>query len=270
MNRGMMMRKAFNSVRNRFRYSDREMPFLEHLEEFRRMLIHSGITIFVAMVIVAFFVPWMIRMLLAPGQEYIDAGRIVLQMHELPAGFKIWFMLAFWGGLIVSMPVLMLIIGSFILPGIKDSERRVVQRIGFFSGVLFVAGVCVGYYVTLPVAIGVLIGMNERMGGVSMIFYQKYIEFTLHVLLGFGVALQMPVVIITLGRVGLLNSLQLRKVRRHVIVGMFVLAMILTPPDWVSQLQLAIPLILLYEFCIWFLYFSEGGGKRAGKSLTEE
>ena len=201
MNRGMMMRKAFNSVRNRFRYSDREMPFLEHLEEFRRMLIHSGITIFVAMLIVAFFVPWMIRMLLAPGQEYIDAGRIVLQMHELPAGFKIWFMLAFWGGLIVSMPVLMLIIRF-----VHSSRNQGLRTPGgaayrfLFPGSCFVAGVCVGYYVTLPVAIGVLIGMNERMGGVSMIFYQKYIEFTLHVLLGFGVALQMPVVIITLGR----------------------------------------------------------------------
>ncbi|MBN2163503.1 MAG: twin-arginine translocase subunit TatC [Pontiellaceae bacterium] len=258
------MKRAFDSFRSRFRYDDREMPFLEHLEEFRKMLIRSAVTIVVGMILCAYFVPWMTDMLLAPGREYVESGRIVLQLHELPAGFKMWFTLAFWSGVIVSMPMLMMIVGSFVLPGVKDSERCAIQRIGFFSGILFVVGVVVGYEMTLPMAINLLLGVNERLGGANILHYQKYIDFTLHLLLGFGVAFQLPVVIITLGRLGFLTSAQLREKRRHVIVGLFVLAMLLTPPDWMTQVQMAIPLILLYEFCIWFLYFTEKGKRRRG------
>ncbi len=254
------MLNVLESIRRRFRYDDREMPFLDHLEEFRKMIIRSAIAIVVGMAVCAYFVPWMTEMLRAPGQAYIESGRVKLQFQELSAGFMMWFTMAFWSGIVVSMPALMVIVGSFVLPGLKDSERIVIQRVGFFSGLLFVVGVVVGYVVTLPVAIDLLLGVNERFGDVdNILLYQEYIDFTLHVLLGFGVAFQLPVVIIILGKLGFLTSRQLREKRRHVIVGLFILAMLLTPPDVMTQVQMAIPLILLYEFCIWFLYFTEGG-----------
>lgn len=256
------MRNPFKALGSPFRYDEREMPFLDHLEELRKTLIRSGVALFVGMVVAAFFVPWMMRMFLIPAQDYIDSGRIALQWHELPAGFKMWFSLAFWGGLAVSLPAQMMIIGAFVLPGIREAERRVVQRIAFFSGVLFLVGTVVGYMLTLPLAIKVMVGLNERLGGQNILHYRKYIDFALHVLLGFGVAFQLPVVIIALGRVGVLSSVQLRNKRRHVIVGIFILAMLLTPPDWTTQVQMALPLILLYEFCIWFLHFSERGALR--------
>jgi sec-independent protein translocase protein TatC len=105
-----------------------------------------------------------------------------------------------------------------------------------------------------------MLRIGGRLGGESIWFYNKYIAFSIQLLLGFGIAFQLPVVILILGKMGLVNSRQLREKRRHVIVGLLVLAMILTPPDVMTQMLMAAPLILLYEFCIWFLYFSGNRG----------
>ena len=234
------------------------MPFLEHLEEFRKMVIRSLIAIVIGMAVCAYFVPWITEVLREPAQEYIDSGQVILQHPEVTSGFMMWVTLAFWGGILISMPALMIIIGSFILPGIRDHERRVFQRVAGFGGVLFIVGVLLGYHMTLPVAMKLMWSVINRLGGEAIWNYQKYIGFTLQVLLGFGLAFQLPIVIILLGRLGILNSRQLRTKRRHVIVGIFILAMLLTPPDVTTQIMMALPLILLYEFCIWFLFFSEG------------
>ena len=266
------MLKKLKSLNTRFRYNDSEMPFLEHLEEFRRMIIRAGIAIAVGMAICAYFVPWITDVLREPAQEYIDSGQIVLQHAEVTAGFKMWFTLALWGGILISMPALMLIVGSFVLPGIKNSERRVFQRVSIFSGILFIIGVVLGYKVTLPLAMRLMLGLTNRLGGEAIWNYQKFIGFTLQVLLGFGVAFQLPIAIILLGKLGILNSAQLMEKRRHVMVGLFILAMLLTPPDVMTQILMAVPLILLYEFCVWFLYFTEGGRKgrrRSGKKPDE-
>lgn len=267
---GRTMFQKLKTLKSRFRYDEREMPFLEHLEEFRKMVIRVAIAIIVGMAACAYFVPWMTQVLREPAQAYIDSGRIVLQHAEVTAGFKMWFTLALWGGILVSMPVLMLIIGAFVLPGIKDSERRAFQRVAAFSGVLFIVGVLMGYRFTLPLAMKVMLGFTSKLGGEAIWNYQKFIGFTLQVLLGFGVAFQLPVVIILLGKLGILNSGQLRNKRRHVIVGLFVLAMLLTPPDITTQVLMALPLIILYECCIWFLYFSEGAKARRTSGRDEE
>ncbi len=264
------MINPFKSFKSRFRYDDREMPFIEHLEEFRRMILRVGLTIAVGMVACAYFVPWMTQVLRIPAQTYIDSGRIVLQHAEVTAGFKMWFSLALWGGILVSMPVLMMIVGAFVLPGIKDSERKAFQRVAGFSGILFMVGVMLGYEFTLPLAMKIMLGFTNRLGGQAIWDYQKFIGFCLQVLLGFGVAFQLPIVIILLGKLGIVNSRKLREKRRHVVVGIFILAMLLTPPDVTTQVLMALPLILLYEFCIWFLYFSEGGKNQNVEADTSE
>lgn len=263
----MTMSNPFKSLKSRFQYDDREMPFLDHLEEFRKMIIRVAVTIMCGMAVCAYFVPGMTRLLREPAQAFIESGQIVLQHAEVTAGFKMWFTLALWGGILICMPVLMLIIGAFVLPGIKDSERKAFQRVAGFSGILFILGVILGYKFTLPLAMKIMLGLTNKLGGEAIWNYQKYVGFTLQVLLGFGVAFQLPIVIIILGKLGIVDSSQLRRKRRHVIVGLFVLAMLLTPPDITTQLLMALPLIILYEFCIWFLYFSEGG---KGRTLSKQ
>ena len=184
------------------------------------------------------------------------SGVIRLQFSEPAAAIKMWLTVTFFGGLLLSLPFVVFFIGLFVMPGVRDVERKLMSRISVFSGGLFLAGIYMGYKVTLPLALGLMLKIGGQLGGESIWFYNKYIGFALQLLLGFGVAFQLPVIILILGKMGLVSSKSLRFGRPYVIVGIFVLAMVLTPPDVMTQVLMAAPLIFLYEFCIWFLHFS--------------
>lgn len=311
------MLNRLRSLKGRFRYDDSEMPFLEHLEEFRKMVIRCLIALTVGLMICLPFADQLVAILRAPAEPYIERnaeetladaslrlkiqpdafsaeslvkgeqseyydieadiavperrnekrGTIRLQFSEPAAAIKMWLSVAFFGGILLSLPALVFFIGMFVMPGIRDIERKVMTRIAFFSSGLFLLGVLMGYRVTLPLALGLMLKIGGQLGGESIWFYNKYIAFALQLLLGFGLAFQLPVVILVLGKMGLVSSRQLRDKRRHVFVGLLVLAMILTPPDVMTQLLMAAPLILLYEFCIWFLHFS---GNREKTAAQEE
>ena len=312
------MLKKIKSLKGKFRYDDNEMPFLEHLDEFRKMVIRVVASLALGMLICLPFADHLIAILRAPAEQYIEKsaeevlgdasvrlriqadsftenslvvgedgaryyevkaelalpdaekakkGVIRLQFSEPAAAIKMWLMVTFFGGILLSLPFLIFFIGVFVMPGVRDVERKLMTRISFFSGGLFLAGIAMGYLVTLPLALGLMLKIGGQLGGESIWFYNKYIAFALQLLLGFGLAFQLPVVILILGKMGLVNSTQLREKRRHVIVGLLVLAMALTPPDIMTQLLMAAPLILLYEFCIWFLHFS---GNRAVPATEEE
>tara|TARA_Y200000002_G_C22652115_1_gene651846 strand:+ start:184 stop:1119 length:936 start_codon:yes stop_codon:yes gene_type:complete len=192
----------------------------------------------------------------------LKTGLIRLQFSEPASALKMWLLVSFFGGLLISLPFLIFFLGLFILPGIRDIEQRLIRRISLFSGALFLLGVYMGYEITLPLALDLMLKIGGQLGGESIWFYSKYITFSLQLLLAFGLAFQLPVVILILGKMGLVGSIQLREKRRHVMVGLLILAMLLTPPDLLTQLLLAAPLILLYEFCIWFLHLT---GNRKGK-----
>jgi sec-independent protein translocase protein TatC len=328
------MLDKLRNLKARFRYNDEEMPFLEHLEEFRKMVIRSVVTLLVCTLLVAlFFVPTLVGVLRAPAEPYIvksaeeviqqtefeviipvslqddgtvimgssqaalsnavreiegnyylhapisklqpkeqtaQRGTIRLQFSEPAGAIKMWLMVAFFGGLLIGLPFLVFIIGSFVMPGIKDLERQVMTRISGFAGLLFILGIFMGYKVTLPLALGIMLDIGGRLGGESIWFYGKYIAFAIQLLIGFGVAFQLPVVILILGRMGLVNSTQLREKRPHVVVGLFILSMVLTPPDVMTQVLMAAPLILLYEFCIWFLHFSGNRGVATDKEVQPQ
>jgi len=310
------MLERLKTLRGKFRYDDREMPFLDHLEEFRKTTIRCFVALIAGILLCMPFADRLISILRAPAEPYVEKnaaetlaatemrlripvdalssnfpargeekgryvevtarplpkkaiatrpkyGVIRLQFSEPAAAIKTWLTVSFFGGLLLSLPFLIFFIGSFVMPGIRDDEKRVMGRISLFSGGLFVAGVAMGYKVTLPLALGLMLRIGGKLGGESIWFYNRYIAFSLQLLLGFGLAFQLPVVILLLGKMGLINARQLREKRRHVIIALLVLAMILTPPDVMTQLMMAGPLIVLYEFCIWFLHFTgDAGAKR--------
>ena len=305
------MFKKLKLLKGKFSYDDREMPFLEHLEAFRKTAIRTAIALVAGVLICLPFADHLIAILRAPAEPYIEKsieetmqgssvqlripaaaleqdpegyytvdaelmlaesrspspGVIRLQFSEPAAAIKMWLTVSFFGGLLLSLPVLVFILGSFVLPGVRNIERKVLQRISVFSGGLFLAGIAMGYKVTLPLALGLMLKIGGKLGGESIWFYNKYIAFALQLLLGFGIAFQLPVVILIMGKMGIVNSTQLREKRRHVIIGLLILAMVLTPPDVMTQMLMAAPLIFLYEFCIWFLHFS---GSRATPVEAEE
>ena len=159
----------------------------------------------------------------------------------------------FVSGLIVSAPFLIFFISLFVLPGLRAKEKKTITNAAVAGGILFAVGVSMGYFMTLPVAINLMLKFNDFLGTTATWGIDKYIGFVLQLLLGFGLAFELPVILIVLGKVGIISSRGLRTYRRHVIVGIFILSMFLTPPDPLTQLQLAIPLVILYECCIWIL-----------------
>ncbi len=316
------MLKKIKSLKGKFRYDDDEMPFLEHLEEFRKTVFRVIIALVLGMLICLPFADHLIAILRAPAEPYIEktaeevlndasvhlriqanslsekalmtdddgeryyevkaeiglptktkkvkSGVIRLQFSEPAAAIKMWLTVTFFGGILLSLPFLVFFIGMFVMPGVREVERKLMTRVSFFSGGLFIAGIAMGYKVTLPLALGLMLKIGGQLGGESIWFYNKYIAFALQLLLGFGLAFQLPVVILILGKMGLVNSTQLREKRRHVIVGLLILSMALTPPDVMTQLLMAAPLILLYEFCIWFLHFSGNRVTSAEEEVPSE
>ena len=261
------MIEKIRSIKDKFRYDESERPFLDHLDELRKTVIRSIIALFLGSAICLPFADRLIAYLRRPAEAYIQHGQIRLQFAEPAAAVKMWLSVAFFGGLFLSLPALIFFISSFVMPGLRDKERKVLVRIALFSGVLFLIGVVMGYQITLPLALGWMVNLGARLGGESIWFYNKYIAFSIHLLLGFGLAFQLPVVILILGKMGLVNSQQLREKRRHMIIIILILAMFLTPPDVATQLLMALPLILLYESCIWFLHF---GGNRTQAPATPD
>ncbi|MBN1269509.1 MAG: twin-arginine translocase subunit TatC [Kiritimatiellae bacterium] len=237
-------------------------PFLEHLEDLRRMLIRCIIALALAMLVCIPFTPGILDLLKAPlGAAVSDPDRF-LRSLEVVGAFSITMRIAFWSGLLLSAPLLLLFIGAFVFPGLKQREKEVVLKASGFAIGLFVLGVLIGYFLTLPVALRLMFRWHEWLGVRAEWVVTSYVAFATQLLIGFGLAFELPVVVLVLGRLGIVNSDQLRAKRRHVIVLALVIGMLLTPPDVPSQLIMAIPLVLLYEICIWIVWAGERRDRR--------
>jgi sec-independent protein translocase protein TatC len=125
---------------------------------------------------------------------------------------------------------------------------------GLAGAVLFAGGVALCYTVTLPIAINIMFYFNNYLGATANWKIDTYLSFVMQLLVSFGLIFELPLILLLLGHLGVISTAQMRKYRRHVVIGILIIAMVLTPgPDVISQLQMAIPLYLLYELCILIL-----------------
>lgn len=237
-------------------------PFLEHLEDFRNMCIRCVLALVAGILICLPFSPYILYWIKAPLNRVISNPDLFLRSIEVAGAFSLTMRIALWSGVLISAPFLLWFIGQFVFPGLLVQERKVIQKALGFAVLLFVVGVAVGYFITLPVALTMMLRMHEWLSIQAEWTVNSYAAFVLHLLIAFGVAFEMPVVLLVLGRMHILSSRDLRSKRRHVIVILFLVAMVLTPPDVFTQVVMALPLILLYEFCVWLLWFWE---RRAGE-----
>jgi sec-independent protein translocase protein TatC len=240
-------------------------PFLDHLEDLRRMLIRCLAVLGMGMLVCLPFAPRILAILTGPLEKVVGDPSRFLRSLEVVGAFAVTLRIGFWGGLLLSVPFLFLFIGEFVFPGLTRREKDLALKACGFALGLFVVGVLIGYFITLPIAIGLMFRWHAWLGVQAEWVITSYVAFASQLLIGFGLAFELPVLVLVLGKLGILNSAQLRSKRRHVVVLLLVIAMILTPPDVFTQLIMALPLILLYEFCIWIVWADE---RRAARSAN--
>ena len=233
-----------------------EMPFLGHLEELRWRIIWMVLGIVAGAIICGVTIDWLInRVLLQPIisiNHNLQPGQQPIHLQNLkPFGQVFLYMqVALVGGIILSLPNVFLQLWRFISPGLLPKERKYISWIVFFSTFCFLAGVVFSYYVMLPAALTFFAGFGtiEIENNIAI---NEYMSFVISMILGAGIVFELPMVSWFLSKLGILTPAFMRHYRRHAIVVILFLAAILTPgTDPVSQILLAIPLLLLYELSI--------------------
>ena len=189
-----------------------------------------------------------------------SAQRMQIDLVNLsPAGgFFVAIQLAFYGGLVLAAPFLFYFILSFVFPALKMREKKYIYRALVIGGGLFMVGVCFCYFALMPVALAASQKYSNWLGlGASQWRAEEYISFVCRFLLGMGLGFELPVVILTLVKIGILNYRTLANARRYMIVINLILGAVLTTPEVVTQILMFIPLQFLYELTVWIAWYWE-------------
>ena len=240
-----------------------KQPLLEHLIELRSRIIKTMIMIIVFFIFFYIFADNIYNFLVKPYANAVagEEGRrlIFTALHET---FFTYIRVAIFASLFVSLPFLLIQLWIFIAPGLYKNEKNVVLPYLLATPILFILGSALVYYLIMPLAIKFFLSF-ESIGGNGALPIQleakvnEYLSLIMRLILAFGVCFQLPVALTLMARVGLVSSEGLKKNRKYVMVGVFAIAAILTPPDPISQIGLGIPILLLYELSIIAVSFIE-------------
>lgn len=237
---------------------ERTMPLLDHLIELRSRLIYSVVAILLLFFICYYFAPSIYNFLVAPLADVLEqmGGQRRLIFTALHEAFFTYIKVAFFAALFLSFPFLAIQVWMFIAPGLYKNEKKAFAPFLIATPILFFMGGALVYYFVFPLAWKFFLSF-EASGGVGTLPIQleakvdQYLSLVMRLIFAFGLCFELPVVMTLLGRVGLVSSKGMKEKRKYAIVVTFIVAAILTPPDVISQIGLALPTLLLYEISIY-------------------
>jgi sec-independent protein translocase protein TatC len=237
--------------------SETSKPFLEHLEDLRWTIVKIAITLVTAMVLCFAFRTVLVRVMQAPLHE-VDPQVGALRALGITDSIVISFHLAFYAGLVLSFPLLLYFLAEFVLPALTAVEKQFLLPAILVSFGLFLFGVLVCYFWLLPKTILFFLRDTESLGWTPAWTVQQYYSFVTRFVIGFGLAFELPVVVLALVRFGLITYKFMRRTRPYAIVLIFVLATVIAPtPDFLTLIAMGLPMCLLYESCIWIAWAME-------------
>lgn len=245
-------------IKNPDEYNDPPRPFLEHLTALRSCLIHAVLAWVCCGVVVGICSPHVLAWLKEPAAALEAAGKLRIISLNLTGGFSQIMSIAMWGGTAVSFPFVMYFILRFVFPALTKKEKVAILFFLVAGAALFGVGVVFAYGQLAPNVVKFFDVVNNWVGlSVTEIQVENYVPLILKLVLAFGLVFQVPLLLFVLGWLGVISSDALRRWRRFAIVMAFFFGMVLTPPDPMSQILMAVPLVLLYEVSIWGVWLRE-------------
>jgi sec-independent protein translocase protein TatC len=244
---------------------DKQMSFLDHLEELRWRLVRIAIAIVIVATVLFFFQEWIMNnIFLSMSNKQFISFRLMceyfnvciteipvrFQSQEMSGQFSYALMTSIMGGIVLSFPFIFYQIWAFVEPGLKLKEKKAAKGIVFWVSILFFLGILFGYFLVAPLCVQ-FFGAYQISGKIENIFtVNSYMSTILSTVFYSGLLFLLPVISYIFASLGIITPDFLRKYRRHAIVAVLIVAAVITPPDVISQILVSIPILLLYEIGI--------------------
>jgi sec-independent protein translocase protein TatC len=237
-------------------------PLMEHLIELRHRLMWALLAVFLAFLVCFWFAKPIYNLLLWPYRLAAGTDAPIELIYTAPQEFFFTEVkLALFGAIFIAFPVIASQIYMFVAPGLYRRERQAFLPFLVATPILFLIGAALVYFVAMPLAMKFFLSMQQTGDTLVQIHLtakvSEYLSLIMALILGFGICFQLPVLLTLLARAGLVTAASLKRYRRHAIFAVFVVAAVLTPPDPISQIALALPTVLLYELSIFAVKLAE-------------
>ncbi len=222
------------------------------------MLIKMVAVVGVSVTLCFFFARQLLAVVIWPLKRVVGDPQQFLYTFEVTGGFTLAMKLAAYAGIVLACPFLLYFLADFLLPALTKRERSLVTPVMVVGVGLFLAGVALAYFGVIPAGLNFFIEYNNYLGIRSQWVIENYVAFVMHMSLAFGVCFELPLVVLALAKLGIVTAAFLRQKRPYAIVGIFIVAAVITPTtDMVNQCLLAVPMCVLYEACVWIAWWME-------------
>ena len=252
---------------------DSKAPLLDHLIELRSRLLKCVVALFLGFVLCFTFSEQLFAILVHPLREAFGAGQGKLVYTKLYEAFFVQVKVAFFGAFFLSFPIIANQLWAFVAPGLYAKEKKALLPFILATPILFMLGASLAYFIVMPTAFHFFLQFQGDSSGIEMEALPSadaYLGLVMQFILAFGISFLMPVLLMLLNRAGIVSRAQLVGMCRYMIVISFIIAAIFTPPDVVSQLMLALPLVLLYEITLLAIWFTDRKARSEEQSLAPQ